>query len=40
MRSLEDHYWWFVGRRQLAMRLLRAAVPAGRGARVLDLGCG
>lgn len=40
MRSLEDHYWWFVGRRQLALRLLHAAVPPSREAKVLDLGCG
>lgn len=39
MRRLEDHYWWFVGRRTLALGLLRdAELPAG--ARVLDLGCG
>lgn len=33
----EEHYWWFVGRRRLALRLLSDAVPSGR---VLDLGCG
>ena len=42
MFSLEDRYWWFVGRRRLAIRLLKAAIaPAnGRHPTVLDLGCG
>ncbi|MCW5937360.1 MAG: methyltransferase domain-containing protein [Fimbriimonadaceae bacterium] len=35
---LEEGYWWFVGRRRLARRLLHAANP--RPDRVLDLGCG
>lgn len=38
MRELEDHYWWFVGRRLLALQLLQkygAKEPL-----VLDLGCG
>jgi SAM-dependent methyltransferase len=34
----EDRYWWFVGRRRLALRLLSASVSPG--SRVLDLGCG
>lgn len=38
MYRLEDAYWWFVGRRHLALRLLGMAVPAG--SCVLDLGCG
>jgi len=38
MFDLEDRYWWFVGRRDLALRLLRRAC-SGR-PRVLDLGCG
>ncbi len=39
MYALEDHYWWFVGRRRVALKLLRKAI--GReGAQVLDLGCG
>jgi SAM-dependent methyltransferase len=33
----EDHYWWYVARRRLALRLLRAARPEGP---ILDLGCG
>jgi SAM-dependent methyltransferase len=38
MHSLEDHYWWFVGRRTLALGLLRRYVKAQP--RILDLGCG
>lgn len=34
----EDRYWWFVGRRRLALRLLADAIPDG--STVLDLGCG
>ncbi|MBX3095770.1 MAG: class I SAM-dependent methyltransferase [Fimbriimonadaceae bacterium] len=37
MRRLEDHYWWFVARRQLALDLWRKYAPTGP---VLDLGCG
>jgi SAM-dependent methyltransferase len=45
MFELEDLYWWFVGRRRLALGLLRSACaeePASPGSRlsVLDLGCG
>lgn len=40
MFSLEDHYWWFVARRSLALGLLRRfGPPPGEGS-VLDLGCG
>lgn len=38
MFDLEDHYWWFVGRRNLAVSLLK---KYGKGLNsVLDLGCG
>jgi ubiquinone/menaquinone biosynthesis C-methylase UbiE len=37
MYDLEDRYWWFVGRRNLALGLLRKAGVTGN---VLDLGCG
>lgn len=41
MFSLEDHYWWFVGRRDLALRLFRRYRGAcGEGPCVLDVGCG
>jgi len=39
MYELEDHYWWFVGRRQLALNLLKKHSRSSRPA-VLDLGCG
>jgi SAM-dependent methyltransferase len=42
MFSLEDHYWWFVGRRRLALGLLKTALSSisDRRPKVLDLGCG
>lgn len=41
MFELEDHYWWFVGRRRLALSLLRHAVgERSDSPKVLDLGCG
>lgn len=38
MHDLEDHYWWFVGRRNVALKLLRK-FSQGKPT-VLDLGCG
>jgi SAM-dependent methyltransferase len=38
MRELEDHYWWFVARRRLAIALLDDARLASP--RILDGGCG
>jgi len=40
MYRLEDHYWWFVARRRLALRLLRKAVRDVEKPEILDLGCG
>ncbi|HWD41331.1 MAG TPA: class I SAM-dependent methyltransferase [Fimbriimonas sp.] len=42
MFQLEDRYWWFVGRRQLALSLLKSALKpsALERPKVLDLGCG
>jgi SAM-dependent methyltransferase len=42
MFSLEDHYWWFVGRRRLALGLLKPALMSTVDGppRVLDIGCG
>ena len=40
MFELEDHYWWFVGRRRVALRLLRSATASTKRPLVLDLGCG
>jgi SAM-dependent methyltransferase len=36
----EDQYWWFVGRRRLALSLLDRALKPGEDKRILDLGCG
>ena len=38
MRDLEDHYWWFVARRQLALALLEE--HAQQNGKLLDVGCG
>ncbi|MHB8635182.1 MAG: class I SAM-dependent methyltransferase [Fimbriimonadaceae bacterium] len=40
MFELESHYWWFVARRRLALRLLRRSLAGTTRPRVLDLGCG
>lgn len=37
MRELEDHYWWFVSRRSMALAWLEEFCPDGK---VLDIGCG
>jgi SAM-dependent methyltransferase len=39
MYRLEDHHWWFVGKRHLVDALLADALPAGP-LRLLDVGCG
>jgi SAM-dependent methyltransferase len=39
MFQLEEHYWWYVGRRHLALSLLRSFVGSGK-PRVADVGCG
>ncbi len=38
MHELEDHYWWFIGRRRVALRLLKQHAVSKP--TVLDLGCG
>lgn len=39
MRELEDHHWWFTGRRRIVAEVIRRlALP--RRARILDAGCG
>lgn len=38
MYELEDRYWWFVARRELALSLLKKHSTAN--ARILDVGCG
>ncbi len=40
-RDHEDRHWWFIGRKNLFLHLLRRRVaPLPPGGRVLDLGCG
>src|SRR5690349_15145919 len=39
MYELESHYWWFVARRRLALKLLRKTLSV-ESPKVLDLGCG
>lgn len=40
MRALEDHHWWFRGRRRVARKLVGEALDARPGARLLEVGCG
>jgi len=39
-RDLEEHHWWFRGRRSVYLGLLAAHLGEERPARALDLGCG
>jgi SAM-dependent methyltransferase len=39
-RELEEHHWWFRGRRAVYLGLLRHHLAGQRPARALDLGCG
>jgi SAM-dependent methyltransferase len=38
MRALEDHHWWFRGKRRMLAPLIRRATA--RGGRLVDVGCG
>ncbi len=40
MRELEDHHWWFAGRRRVAHALVDGALRTRPGARLLEVGCG
>src|SRR5579871_4380538 len=40
MYRLEDSYWWFVGRHDLALSFLKAAFPGRTDLLILDVGCG
>src|SRR5207245_8459115 len=40
MRQLEDWYWWFVARREAALRFTEDFRPSRVPLRVLDAGCG
>jgi SAM-dependent methyltransferase len=39
-QALEEHHWWFRGRRAVYLALLRHHLDGTRPRRVLDLGCG
>ncbi|HEX8054580.1 MAG TPA: class I SAM-dependent methyltransferase [Thermoleophilaceae bacterium] len=38
--EIEDRHWWFVGRREVLMRVLADHLEPGRDRRILDVGCG
>ncbi len=38
--ELEDHHWWFTGRRAVVQEVLERRLPAMPGRRILDVGCG
>lgn len=40
MYRLEDVYWWFIARRQLAVDVLTRELEGRSDARILDVGCG
>ncbi len=40
MRRLEDHYWWFVGRREAVVALLAERLTPGQHRIIGDIGCG
>lgn len=40
MYGLEDIYWWFVARRQLAVDVITREIGDRKGVRLLDVGCG
>ncbi len=38
--KLEDHHWWFSGRRAVVREVLKQRVAPVEGRRILDVGCG
>jgi ubiquinone/menaquinone biosynthesis C-methylase UbiE len=40
MYQLENSYWWYVARRELAVQLLKSEINGRASARILDVGCG
>lgn len=40
MAAIEQHHWWFVGKRDLVARLVGRCFPSQRTLTVLDAGCG
>jgi SAM-dependent methyltransferase len=40
MAALEDHHWWFTGRRAVVEAVLSRQLPPRGGRKILDVGCG
>jgi SAM-dependent methyltransferase len=40
MYRTEEHYWWYVGIREIARTILDKYMPRGRRLKILDAGCG
>lgn len=40
LATLEDHHWWFMGRRRILQSAILRLVSLPRPARILDAGCG
>jgi SAM-dependent methyltransferase len=38
--AVDLRHWWFLGRRRILREVLAAVLPPGRGALVIDIGCG
>jgi SAM-dependent methyltransferase len=40
--QVEDRHWWFIGRREIFLRILDAYLPPQENGRrrILDVGCG
>lgn len=38
--TLEDHHWWFVGRRRVVRALVEAILPPKQGGTIVDVGAG
>ncbi len=38
--AMEDRHWWFVGRREIILEILRRYVSPHQGRRLLEIGCG
>ncbi|HEX4130070.1 MAG TPA: class I SAM-dependent methyltransferase [Pirellulales bacterium] len=38
--EIEEHHWWFLGRRRIMRSVLAEACPPSKQTRVLDVGCG
>src|SRR3954469_10987363 len=38
--KIEDRHWWFVGRREVLLRVLESHLNGASDRRILDVGCG